>query len=51
MIVLPESVSFVPPQPTRNGLDAGKSTVGFPLDAAVGGTVIARSCEDGDAHG
>src|SRR5215472_5955894 len=28
---LPERVNFVPPQPTRNGLDAGKSTVGFPL--------------------
>src|SRR5580700_2697162 len=31
LIEEPESVSFVPPQPTRKGLDAGKSTVGFPL--------------------
>src|SRR5580704_4962180 len=31
LIEVPERANFVPPQPTRNGLDAGKSTVGFPL--------------------
>ncbi len=31
LIEAPEIVSFVPPQPTRKGLDAGKSTVGFPI--------------------
>src|SRR5580693_2956792 len=31
LIEVPERANFVPPQPTRTGLDAGKSTVGFPL--------------------
>src|SRR5271155_4023398 len=31
-MVAPESVSFVPPQAGTNGLAAGKSTVGVPLD-------------------
>jgi hypothetical protein len=29
-MVVPDTVSLVPPQPSANGLDAGKSTCGLP---------------------